>query len=103
MTNRGGSDGGDSDGDDSDNSDDPNDGGGGERASRKGTEGGGSRRAGAGKVAFTREEVISNLVELFKEVKGGVYLYRNSVDIPCRVEGALPLNLLYNNSRYARR
>lgn len=71
VTNRGGSDGGDSDGDGSVNSDDPNDSGAGGRANRKGTGGGGSGGAGAGggKVAFTREEVISNLVELFKEVK----------------------------------
>lgn len=72
VANRGGSDGGESDGDGSDSSDDPNDGGAGGRASRKGTAGGGIGGAGAGggKVAFTREEVISNLVELFKEVNG---------------------------------
>lgn len=71
VTNRGESDGGDSDGDGSDNGNDPKDGGAGGRANRKGTGGGGSGGAGAGggKVAFTREEVISNLVELFKEVK----------------------------------
>ncbi len=32
--------------------------------------GSGGMGAGGGKVAFTREEVISNLVELFKEVNG---------------------------------
>eukprot|EP00903_Cladosiphon_okamuranus_P007678 g7442.t1 len=70
VTNRGGSDGGDSDGDGSKNSDDPNDEDAGGRANRKRAGGGGSGGTGAvgGKVAFTREEVISNLVELFKEV-----------------------------------
>lgn len=74
VTNWGGSDGSDSDGD-SDNGDDANDGGAGGRSSRKGTGGGGGggcsggTGAGGGKVAVTREEVISNLVELFKEVR----------------------------------
>lgn len=78
MTNRRGSDGDDSDGDGSDNSDDANDGGAGGRGNRKGTGGGGSGGAGAGggKVTFTREEVISNLVELFKEVKDYDYTYK---------------------------
>ena len=71
VTNSGGSDGDDSDGDGSNNSDDGNDGGAGGRGNRKGAGGGGSGGAGGGggKVSFTREEVISNLVELFKEVK----------------------------------
>ena len=66
VTNCGGSDGDDSDGLGSDN-----DGGAWGRGNGKGIGGGGSGGAGAGggKVTFTREEVISNLVELFKEVK----------------------------------
>lgn len=73
VTNWGGSDGGDSDGEGSDNSDDPNDSAAGGRSNRKGTGAGavgsGGTGAGGGKVAVTREEVISNLVELFKEVR----------------------------------
>eukprot|EP00752_Nemacystus_decipiens_P016546 g14788.t1 len=70
VTNRGGSDASDSGGDGIDNSDHANDGSAGGGGDRKGAGGGGSGGAGGGggKATFTREEVISNLVELFKEV-----------------------------------
>lgn len=77
VTNRVGSDGGESDGDGSENSDDPNDGSAGGLANRKGAGGGGSGSGGTGggTVAFTREEVISNLVELFKEVNDSLHTH----------------------------
>ena len=72
VTNWGGSGGDDSDDEGSGNDEDQNEGGTGGRASRNETGSGGGMGAGGGKVAFTREEVISNLVELFKEVKSCV-------------------------------
>lgn len=74
VTNSGGSNGGDSDGEGGghEHDDDPTDGGAGGRANKKdagGGVGGGGVGIGGGKVVFTREEVISNLVELFKEVR----------------------------------